>query len=381
MLQIILKIQAQTKPKLFEIMGSNDWNFTAYLVSLSKSVGLENSNTEHHRCLVGGEGGTESVFAELKPAFQLHDSSYNDQQDNTKQVVRFIAVGPGYCEDGPDVLCTERNPCKHELDCRENIVEQPLISWDLNRLTVFGSDAIVGDITEESGYNVTSECQEHGGAVGKTTPGGFVPENTYYHPKNDEEIEEEFKFPKCIEEQFREMMLRNRRENQWHCNNCGSCVVQEGRSDPQTNHCQQVNDRKDLCNNNNEINCVQGNSLGNLNDGSDQQMGPNVDRIVTTNEEKRSETRVGDERKQIVNTAAGQEAATEIEEQCIDKLLTFINPEIDVMGKTFHNIPSTQPIYSDNEARDGANGDVARVRRPMNAFMLWARKYRQVQNY
>lgn len=364
-------------------MASSDWNFTTYLVSLSQTREGESNVVQQSpaRFVHQEEKETDRVFTVLKPAFETNIDCCEGQQKDARPLLRFLTVSS---EEFPELLITDQMGAKSGNDTREDVVEQPLISWDLNRLTMFGSEAIVGDVIDEPGCLASKgrENWHHGGmACSACDPNESIitAENSNYHSNNEnvtDDVTDEFKFPKCIEDRFREMMLRSC----MNCKNCGSHMVHTSRNESHRMvhphiPCKDAQLRREEA----ERQCEQeARADGMIKDGT-----KNGRETIEDEESCRDQKpRVTHDSCDIIQkpysalkTDGIRELATNVEEN-IDELLTLINPDVDVMGKTFHNIPSTQPIYSDNEARDETCGEENRVRRPMNAFMLWARKYR-----
>ena len=357
-----MKDKKKTGKSFDKAMAASDWNLTAYLVSLSQTCEMDNKGAKRDTCFVPREeAGNERVFTELKPAFEVN-SPCDDQQKGARRLLRCLNVA--YREDSYDLE-------------KESTVEHPLISWDLNRLTVVGREAIAGDAYDDNGNNGIFESTEKDYFRCKNNPHDLVEETTESQAKEEDENEEDFKFPKCIEDQFREMLLRTRRQNNWHCDKCGSKILHDRENEQEKPLYHQGSHGHDSTSHKITNSCWQEGMIGDADEETPKHS--------KTTEEARKEqeswgTKSLNEKGKSVNSQhkAGEnlEPVNDMKDESIEQLLNFINPEVDVMGKTFHNIPSTQPIYSDNEARDGGSGDEVRVRRPMNAFMLWARKYR-----
>lgn len=356
-------------------MASSDWTLTAYLVNLSQNCEMESKRVERENHIVQGEEtGSERVFTELKPAIAVDPSCSDSQQKDARRLLQRLNAGTVYGKERPDCFSARRED-RFELG-KESVVEQPLISWDLNRLTVLGGEAVVGDVCDESGSNSIYESLEGDFSSGNTASQGLRGEIT---KNGNDENDEEFRFPKCIEDQFREMILRAHRQTDWHLDKCGSKTLHEEVNEPQNSLHHHGYYREGPVSNGIVNDSWLGNSLGGI-----AEEGLNHIKITDEASKERDNwaTKTLNERAKRFgsehNIGENQELVNDIKDESIEQLLNFINPEIDVMGKTFHNIPSTQPIYSDNEARDTGSGDEIRVRRPMNAFMLWARKYRYV---
>ena len=361
-------------------MTSTDWNLTAYLVSLSQSCEAENKCSKRESCHVQREeADSERVFTELKPAFEANVPCCSNGQKDGKRVFQCLnMVGPDYGREKPEFYSVKGDE-KFDL-ANESVVEQPLISWDLNRLTIVGSETIVGDVCDGAGNHDVNEVVGSECSRGKLNSNGLGTDCSKGQSREDRVTDEEFKFPKCIEDQFREMIIRAYQQNNWHCDKCGNKIVQDGTNDTQPPLYHQLHHKQSFMEDHVTSNCWGGNDLGVIAEGSLKHSKIEKDAEETREEQEdwATETCDGGATKCFSEDKArkNQELANDIQDESIEQLLEFINPEVDVMGKTFHNIPSTQPIYSDNEGRDGGSGDEARVRRPMNAFMLWARKYR-----
>ena len=354
-------------------MATSDWTLTAYLVNLSQNCEMENKRVKRENHIAQGEEtGSERVFTELKPAFEVDPSSCDSQQKDARRLLQCLNAGTVYDKEKSDCFFARREG-RFELN-KESVVEQPLISWDLNRLTVLGGEAVVGDVYDESGGNSIYESLEDDFPSGSTFSQELGGETT---KNGSEENDEEFRFPKCIEDQFRDMILRAHHQSDWHLDKCGSKIMHEEVNEPQNSLHHHGYYKEGPAVNKITNDSWLGNSLGGI---AEETLNHMKTTDKTNKERDNWATKTLDERAKRFGSehkiGENQELVNEIKDESIEQLLNFINPEIDVMGKTFHNIPSTQPIYSDNEARDGGSGDDVRVRRPMNAFMLWARKYR-----
>ena len=361
-------------------MASTDWNLTAYLVSLSQSCETENKcSTRESSHVQREEADNERVFTELKPAFEANVSCCsNGQKDGKRGFQCLNVVGSDFGREKSELYSAEGDE-KFDL-ASESIVEQPLISWDLNRLTIVGGETIVGDVCDGAGSHNFNEVVGSGCSRGNIKSSGLVTDCRKGQSREDRGTDDEFKFPKCIEDQFREMILRAYQQNNRHCDKCGNNITQDGTSDIQPPLYHQMHHRQGFMEDHVTSTSWGGNDLDVIAEGSLKHSKIEEDAEETREEQEDWVTKSwnGGATKCFSDDKAGkqQQSANEIQDESIEQLLEFINPEVDVMGKTFHNIPSTQPIYSDNEGRDGGSGDEARVRRPMNAFMLWARKYR-----
>lgn len=366
-------------------MENSDWNFTTYLVSLSNRDALDDTDMQRkgHSLVHREEADPNRVFTELKPAFDANSICSEEQQADGKPLLRFLTIA------SDDSVFANGDQLETKLEVKDT-EEQPMVSWDLNRLTVFGMDTASDNIIQQTGWDGTQQQQDSGHLTRhdfsrfNTAAEDMLTELRCKHKlKNEDAHDDDFKFPKCIEDQFREMMLRARRQGEWHCKNCGSNMLQGDGPEPQRDvdshhfHYNQVPFLESSMKKHLELKNVNPSDQ----DTNEQMDSINERREVTSEDRIHENLAAKDTIKKSslpVKAGAVRESVNDLQEENIDELLTFINPDIDVMGKTFHNIPSTQPIYSDNEARNDGNGDESRVRRPMNAFMLWARKYRQV---
>lgn len=374
-------------------MSFPDWNFVTYMANLGqhdRNERCQNANNGYSKDVAKSDMRTEEekVFTELRPAFHSHQNMNRE-------------VGPRDCKERPQLTfnCSGYRPVlgyptgsdrpydgrevhryneREEVRMRDDVIEQPLISWDLNQLKGAGLVKVPGDNTKDNVHNnsrrinnvPTEEDRNYGDHSGYCEPAekAFPCLN-----KHRCQTEEEFRFPQCIEEKFQEMVLRSR--NRESCNYVNE--MQHHNMQPHENFMsylcdswhkrdqQRVGQMDYICHASNPNAQQFRGYVHGCKQGFKDHLAHGMYNFAERNDPLDDDT----EEHRIFND-------TDTVVENIDALLTLINPDIDIMGKTFHKIPSTQPIYCDGEAREEETTEDNRIRRPMNAFMLWARKYR-----
>ena len=351
----------------------------------------QNANDGYSKDATKSETRTEEekVFTELRPACHAHQNESQDvgprdhkgrpQLTFNCSEYRSVVGDPTGSDRRYDGQEIRKYNERGDVRMRDDAMEQPLISWDLNQLNTTGLAKVSGDNPKETVYNnggrinnmATEEDRDYGDHSGYCEPAA---ERAFpYMNKHRCQTEEEFKFPQCIEEKFQEMLLRSR--NREGCNHVNE--IQNHNMQPHGNFMsylcdswhkrdqQRVDQMDYICHaSNSNVQQLRGYMHG-CRQGFKDHLAYGMHNFSESNNRLDDDT----EEQCILH-----DIDTVVEN--IDALLTLINPDIDIMGKTFHKIPSTQPIYCDGEAREEETTEDNRIRRPMNAFMLWARKYR-----
>ena len=384
-------------------MSSPEWNFSTYMAYFGQALTQESSNlgltkeikeqdTHYDDINNRNDIEEEKVFAELRPANRfglvagqpsntgITSSSNPSNNEAVNSALSNANLSHDKAFNTTSISCIDSSFddafCEHETNlnflennavCTEEIIEQQLLAWDPNTLTELGQIIFCDFETEtESVTGLENDSQEQArhfiirnGSTGFKTAGiaGLT--------------EEDFKFPDSVEEQYKQMVLTSED---------GKKVLPgiEAIFRPNSLQTQNNNNRPDQLN---QLSGKEPVSCRPLIDTS------SVVKRLLQNTNEASKLSITDAR-----ASEAKEIKADIEETKLDfpvgqasvnsaienveTILSLINPAADIMGKTFHKIPSTQPIYSDNDARQSESEEENRVRRPMNAFMLWARKYR-----
>ncbi len=370
-------------------MNEQEWNFATYMACLGHSLTLgmprnQPSGIENGYPNADIKVEEQKVFAELRPANGQEEVAKNcNNNANMKDFKPFVNNAQCFQIAYPENLtCVNSSTMlmdrvKNEQDLkydpynsgRTKEFEKQLVGWNLGVMTESGvnNQYNVANILQPQYGNVSNMPENNGQQNGDYAMQGF--ERCINQHECYTTLEEDFKFPASVEEQYTQMLQNSEVKSL-------PCIESIFSMMP-------VNFGKENAN----LNQI---SAGNV--GSSELKGMNSaplffhgmgDRINTTEDdphmyearEVEADTDLKDSNEAEASAEpASSNNANKVEN--IEQILEMINPTKDIMGKTFHKIPSTTPIYTDNEARQIEVDDDNRIRRPMNAFMLWARKYR-----
>ncbi|XP_065071794.1 uncharacterized protein LOC135696350 [Rhopilema esculentum] len=363
-------------------MASQEWNFSSYFANLA-----QNAPTDDKRQYNFGYDHSvddQRVFAELKPPCNNHLISGGANDHCEEGMLHFGTSNSVADAFVPNIFRPQsiKSELSTNTDNLENVIEQQLVSWDLNRLVGLGNDAIIGGVVDDDLLMLKSE--EDWDVDCENAMQFLSQPNIDAQIKREGDIaQDEFQFPQCVEEQFRQLILRANEQEERQCTKCGGIAPR--RDGNQTLYIRNEKKAKDDSNTATESKTTENlvvNCKSELNDeinsGSNDFV--NSSYFQTSNSKEQSINAPEDKgflpKDTLKKVTHNSGIESKIED--IDKVLTHIDPDLDVLGKTFHKIPSTQPIYCDEEPRNDENGNDNRIKRPMNAFMLWARKYRSL---